>query len=149
MLRVLALVVCGMLVAGGCGRTRNTPGGGSATTPITSPGTYRMTGAGQLVVRVDSAGIVRFKVIAPDGRTLTEPDDRPSAYSRWILCSDDRDRVWLYSGDIGTFVWIPSGGTYERQLVNDTKLVAEVPEPLFQALPESLRAQWKAARTPP
>jgi hypothetical protein len=54
----------------------------------------------------------------------------------------------MYSGDIGIFVWVQSDGTYERRAVSASADFRAMPGPLFDTLPETMRKEWQAARTP-
>jgi hypothetical protein len=59
----------------------------------------------QLEIRDASGGVVH--------REQTGESDR----MRWEFAWDDEDRLWLYSGDIGTFYWERRDGIWTRSAV--------------------------------
>jgi hypothetical protein len=123
---LIVVVVGGVLTC-----SRKTPGAGGAPLVMSRFGTYNVR---DLVVKVaDVGGRVDFTV-QRNGNELAHSDISASANSRWILYVDTNDWIWLYSGDIGTYVWRPGpSGGYERVAVKENPEAASKVPPEFSA----------------
>jgi len=56
-----------------------------------------------------------FRVTTTEGAEVLAPDDRWAAGHRTHFLWDDDGRVWVYSSDIGTYVWEESkDGTWTK-----------------------------------
>lgn len=97
---------------------------------IRAPGTYVRPGSGQIIrVWIDDAGVVQYAIESAAGTTLFATSARPSAHSRWVICVDDRNWLWVYSGDIGASVVKPdaSGAFVEVPLMPRDELMRSAP----------------------
>lgn len=97
------VLVLACALAGGC---RESPAMGA----FASPGNPRTSPSGKYVLVVfdtsdGTAPVWGFRVEAASGGTLAAPPERLSQRHRTYLLWDAADRVWAYSGDVGTFYW--------------------------------------------
>lgn len=90
-----------------------------------------------LLVVVDDAGSQSFQVHSRSGQILYAcPDSfstRHTAYFLW----DREDRVWVYSGNVGTFFWQLDAATGEWH--KHAYATSSVPAPPFL---RQVRPQW-------
>jgi len=104
-----------------------------------------------LNVAVDSEGIVRYALKDRNGTTLIDSKKRtenPGAYQRWFLFWSNDSQLWFWSSDIGDFLWTKgTDGSYGCRWGNeDPKIVGEMPQPFFDALPSSMKLKWSKFR---
>lgn len=89
------------------------------------------------VVSEDEGGIhyQRFQILDPDGEVLYTSserfDQRHTTYFLW-----DQDRVWVYSGDVGTFFWEQNA---EGDWVKHVYAQSDLPAPDFL---KEMRPDW-------
>ena len=110
---------------------------------VVRPGRY--TQLDGTVLRVsDKDGLVRFSLTDRFGNALVkEGQVSPSAYSRWHFLLDDKKRLWFYSGDVGTFVWVEKNNTYTMVTLGaNDPLVKEMPPEFFAALGSAARREF-------
>jgi hypothetical protein len=97
------------LLSGGCGKLPTDPSEAVANRPAPSPsGKYR------LVVVDGFNGSIQFGqfLIMTDEkhpRMLFCPREQFRSSARTHFFWDPEDRVWVYSGDVGTFYWVRNG----------------------------------------
>lgn len=99
---------------------------------ITSDGVYETSSGKRLVIK-RYLTLLDIQIRSSSGRVLCRCDVNPSAYSSWVMCIDQSDRVWLASSDIGTYVWVPIDGSdqlYQQVGVAGSKLESEKPPAL-------------------
>ena len=53
---------------------------------------------------------VTFRITTADGTEIFAPDDTWAARHRTHFLWDDDGRVWVYSSDVGTYVWEAGDG---------------------------------------
>lgn len=79
--------------------------------PVDSPGgTFRVT-----IKKIDASGVERLEVMVTDlkkGESVVVEDQLRTRDSNFVLW-DDRERLWIYSGDTGVTVWIYESGHWE------------------------------------
>lgn len=104
---------------------------------VKTPGMYRLPDGRSLAITVID-GIVRFQYTASDGRVLVGAPPSPtfSDYHRWAFYLEPDGTLWMYSGDIGTYCWVPQpDGTY--QLMTGPKIERPVPSELKSYAPRA------------
>lgn len=102
--------------------------------PAVSPsGDYR------LVVVSGYDGTVRFQafqVLSQDGESLYLSPDRFGLQHTTYFLWDQDDRVWVYSGDLGTFFWeLEDTGEWKKHVYAQS----DVPAPDFL---KEVRPRW-------
>ena len=115
---------------------------------ITKAGNYEITQTNQIItVFYDKEGFVNY-FLTDDSNRLIDPINKPSKYHRWMLYWDSQERLWCFSGDIGTSVWIKNKEeTYRHyDLVSRKDLISEMPVEVFEYLPDILKGKWKEYR---
>jgi len=133
-------------VIGGCGCVR----GGSNSGVIDECGRYVVAnGKAKLVVESDEKGLIGYCAVNESGDKLFFAPHRFSKLHRWAMFWDKSDRLWVSSSDVGTSVWIAGDDKKYAQysVSNDNLLIAEMPEEIYQILPQSLRKQWDSVRS--
>lgn len=85
--------------------------------------------------------IVMYDVHTADAGVPLFSDNAGSDCMRWYMMWDAKDRLWVYSGDIGTWVvTISQAGQCEKTLLVDYKdLQHEMPQAFWDHLSESVR----------
>lgn len=78
-----------------------------------------------------------FQVYGADNELLYEPEEYFSVQSTNFFLWDDADRVWVYSGDLGTFFW--EYDDVSRKWIKFTYADSEVSAPDFL---KSVRPRW-------
>ncbi|RFZ90388.1 hypothetical protein D0C36_21590 [Mucilaginibacter conchicola] len=59
-------------------------------------------------------GLLRYQ-LSKAGKVLVSDDEHASIYSRWFAWLDNEDQLWIYSGDIGPWVWLKNkSGNYQK-----------------------------------
>lgn len=126
-----------LLVLASCGRTPTPPG------LVVKGGTYPSpSGRYNLVVDVSGNGIVSYSVSDAASQAALLSDGGFSTYQRWCFYWDRDDRLWTYNSDMGPFaLWsVDPGGQWVRQDIRaGSPLLAEVPGPVYDFLPGSLK----------
>jgi hypothetical protein len=120
----------------------NWPGG-----LVDRPGTYTMSGGETFRVLVKN-GIVEYDLRSSTGQTLLSVNEyRASDYHRWFFYFDDQRRLWFYSGDIGTFIWLPqSDGTYAFEgLLKESQYSKQLPKEFYSKLDTSEQRDFSPA----
>lgn len=81
-------------------------------------------------------GILKYRFTGSDATVLIENGTlSASAYSRWHFFVDREHRVWFYSGDIGTYVYVPQSSGYVRFLLSpQDQLAKEMPIEFYKLL---------------
>lgn len=101
--------------------------------PVTSP-----SGKYSLVVFNDADACEQpsqgFRVEHRDGQEVLAPSERWSPRHRLYFVWGEGDRVWVYSGDVGTLIWEPSGETW-RSIDYVSQQSRQPPEFLRKTLP--------------
>jgi len=97
------LLVVSTLVAG-CDRSSRTADVGAPLVPMTTT-----DGRWSVVAAVSTSGprsgCVQFKIRDAQGHMVHREQTGASQRMRWEFAWDDADRLWFYSGDIGTSYW--------------------------------------------
>lgn len=78
-----------------------------------------------------------FQIYGADSELLYEAEERFSAQSANFFLWDASDRVWVYSGDLGTFFWEYDDSS--QQWTKFTYADSEAPAPDFL---KSIRPRW-------
>jgi hypothetical protein len=97
------------------------------------PGRPRSSASGRYLLAVDVAGgaFDRYALISVVDTTASyaTPEQArmrlPGRYTtrhRTHVMWDREERVWVYSGDVGTYVYTGAGGSWERRAAVDTDL---------------------------
>lgn len=68
-----------------------------------------------------------FQILNPDGEVIFSSPDKFSIRHTTYFLWDQDDRVWVYSGDIGTFFWENDGVTWRKNIYVEN----DVPAPQF------------------
>jgi len=125
-------------LAGGC--TNNVATSAANGGVVREAGTYHVDSlSADLAIEIRDH-IVHYRIVTRDGRVLLQSTDRPSSRHRWFILWDNTGgRLWVYSGDIGTSVWLPNDeGQFERvSLTGKSELINDIPDRFFEAMPES------------
>lgn len=104
---------------------------------IKAAGTYGRPGSGQIIrVWIDEGGLVQYAIDNTSGATLFATSARPSDHSRWFIFVDDRNWLWVYSGDIGASVVKPdaAGAFVEVPLMPCDELTRSAPAEFVQEM---------------
>ena len=75
-----------------------------------------------------------FQVNSTSGATLAAPAERFSQRHRTYFLWDAADRVWVYSGDVGTFYWESGASGWQQHAWADGKVPA--PPELTKLVPQ-------------
>jgi hypothetical protein len=135
-------VVTLLVMCSGCERTTAGPASPAA---ISSPALIMKTGKHvvakgnvELEISLGPDAVVQYKLIESATKAELLAGEAGSNVSRWFLfCSDDGE-LWVYSGDVGTFVWHKPKGGYQKSAVSgNADLVKKMPKEFFEALPSS------------
>lgn len=123
--------ICAVLIVGGLLGCRFTadlpPEVATQSKPAVSP-----SGNYTLVVLTGNDGGVdfqSFQILNQDGELVYASQDRYATRHTTYFLWDQDDRVWVYSGDLGTFFWQrnPDTGDWEKYVYADN----DVPAPEF------------------
>jgi hypothetical protein len=124
--RKLALLLAFLAVAGAIVFYLIAARSGGGPSVIHRPGSYHVGEAGQSLRVWIGPGdtIVRYEVRDATGQTLIASKERASCVGTWGLFWDHKDRLWLVSSDIGTYLWERgrSGAYEERHITYDDYL---------------------------
>jgi hypothetical protein len=106
---------------------------------IASPGSYPSdNGDYELLVAVDPQRIVQYEVVETETESTEFKDNAGSDYSRWYFYWADDDTLWVYSGDIGTFVWHEADGKWTRDTLDlKSPFLKRVPRAFYDRLSSS------------
>lgn len=121
----------------------------TTTTLIDGLGTYKCPSvSAKLDIWVDASAIVNYKLTDDKSGNLILSGNAGSKFSRWYLLFSTDAWLWVYSGDVGSHVWIlQSDGHYKRALLaDDKKLIKKMPAPFFKALPNTQKQSWADIR---
>lgn len=88
-------------------------------------------------IKIESGLYQSFQIYGADGKILYEPGEDFPARSTNFFLWDETDRVWVYSGDLGTFFWEYDDAS--RKWTKFTYADSEVPAPDFLKL---VRPRW-------
>lgn len=72
-----------------------------------------------------------------------------SVYSRWLVYFRTCEEIWVYSGDSGIFLFkrIHAKGQkepyYQIITAQDESMPSSLPAPIYDALPQSVRSEWR------
>jgi hypothetical protein len=101
-----ALAVAGALVAGGCDTTRSDDVARGDDAVLATPGHDVSSPSGAFDLRVvDGDDGWHVEIVGDDGAVEHVADRSFSPRFRTYVLWDDDDRVWVYSSDVGTYVW--------------------------------------------
>lgn len=90
-----------------------------------------------LAQNVDGQDVQSFQILSADKTTLYTPSEQFTARDMNFFLWDASDRVWVYSGDLGTFFWENQG---EPQMWKKYVYVeSDVPAPPFL---KEVRPRW-------
>jgi len=93
--------------------------------------------------------VVEFKAESLEDPSVQFSGTVGNDFGRWFLHWDsNRENLWVY-GEAGTFVWTENENEeYERQILrpNSTDLIQRMPCAVFDALPSTLKEQWRSIR---
>lgn len=116
---------------------------------IRTPGTYVSQDQQYSIhVDVDSDKILHYSVQDISGNEIIKSVERPSAFQKWCLFWDKNENLWVHSSDIGDFAWEkePDGIYHQYPLFDDVNLQRQMPQEIFDCLPDSIRQLWGAER---
>lgn len=137
-----------VVLSAGCGRTLQTrtlaPG-----ELVTQPGLYVSPNSPGLRVTVGPHdSIVRFEILGTDRQTVIGRGDAGSNVMRWALCFEGNDMLWVYSSDIGTFLWKsdPERGFLKVHPSYDAAFIRQIPQRLYDFHASSIRKDWDVHR---
>ncbi len=129
------LYVCTLLLhisLTGCDRSPATP-----TTMVNDFGTYSFPDNSQLeLYKKPQSSIVLCKLTSASGDLLFE-DDLGGNFSRWYIVRGNDNSFWVYSGDIGLWVWKNAENGYSKTMIETLKdpLVFDMPYEYIYHLP--------------
>ena len=96
--------------------------------PATSP-----SGQHTLVVKEEenegNSPDLYFQILDQQGALLFEAEERFSDRHMTFFLWDQEDRVWVYSGDVGTFIWEQAGDA--SRWVKSSYADSDIPPPDF------------------
>lgn len=78
-----------------------------------------------------------LRVEDASGRVVLDPPDRWDPRHRLLMVWDNADRVWVYSADVGTYIWSRSASGWSKRPYANSGLTA--PEALQSAVPGRFR----------
>lgn len=90
-----------------------------------------------LADEMDGFPAQRFRVLDPDGNVLYECPDSYLARALTFFLWDSQDRVWVYSGDRGTFFWEQGDDPADWHM--SVYAQSDVPAPQFL---KDVRPRW-------
>ena len=131
---------CGAKCSGGSPMPRSASGGVPPNSGVTSQtGTfYNLDNAYVLSVSIAN-DIVQYRVDDRKGNNCFS-DNAGSVFSRWFFCWDNNSRLWVYSGDVGIFMWSKDGnGKWEKLVVGPKFDNTKMPKAFYTHLPSSLK----------
>jgi hypothetical protein len=117
---------------------------------IDQHGTYSLSPSGNVLsVTEDAGGVVQYVVRDPRGNLLIQ-DNAGSKYSRWYFVWSDENELWVYSGDIGSVVWLPQDGYSKTTIMNQrTDLIRAMPAAFVEYASPTQKAHWLSFRGAP
>jgi hypothetical protein len=100
----------------------------------------------RLSVWIEGVSIVEYEVSDNVKQSLIR-SDAGGNFSRWYFYWDsEKGELWVYSGDIGIFVWRKDrDGNYKRELV-ENELVKEMPDLFYKHASRGQREEWERYR---
>lgn len=130
-----------MATAFACGRS-STPS--SSTGMINRTGSYHFDDIRIEVKIKTGTTIIQFDVAQKSGVNALFSGEAGSNASRWFLYWSPEKELWVYSGDLGVFVWKKdSTGSYQKVIITDDNAAdAKMPKPVYELLPDTLRKRW-------
>lgn len=118
-------------------------------TLITEPGTYSVAQL-SYTMRVEIAPdhLVRYSVSDAGNSNVLQSVERFSHGQRWCLFWDSQDRFWVWSSDIGGFVWQrDESNAYRQSPTSDNEeLYKQMPDQVFDYLPNTMKKKWQDRR---
>jgi hypothetical protein len=107
---------------------------------IDSPGKFPSPG-GKYVLKVvvTPQSIVTYSVAQIDSSQQLFSGSAGSTYQRWFFFWDKQGNLWVYSSDIGSWVWKSSDGVFTEVPLADAVKSMQVPDEVKSALPESVK----------
>lgn len=151
-------MICGVVLLGLCGcrdksglsPRKNTAvtSSGSNKGTITLPGPYSSPGSEyQLMITLGPADtIVRYTVHHTGTGVKVVDSDAGSDSSRWYFVWGHDDTLWVYSGDIGSSVWVPADGAWSRHnLTLDSPFLKRVPAAFYANMSPGTK-KWYGSR---
>jgi hypothetical protein len=124
-----AVLLVTLLLASGCGPPR----GGPATAP-----SAMNSADGRFTVSITTANRLVLYVVKDATGKERAAGNGGSDNARWFARWDGSNRLWFYSGDIGTFVLIPAGERFEsHSLAEKKELIQTMPDDFKAMLPQS------------
>lgn len=136
-LQAIALLLIVSLLVSACGEEYLSPHDFVATSekPALSP-------SGKFILAVlpaddEKSHAYRFQIRDPTSHPLFTSQDRFMARHRTYFLWDQSDRIWVYSGDVGTFFWELKNDTiWEKRSWADNRQTIEVPSFLKKTRPK-------------
>jgi hypothetical protein len=112
---------------------------------ITEEGTF-VTQSGYIVdIIYDSNGRVTVLFYNERKGIEIENDHKFSRHQRWAVCVDENRFLWVFSSDVGSFVWVPNAkenGEVEFEKKEMREYIGQAPNTLREFIPSSLRRIW-------
>lgn len=98
-----------------------------------------------ITVFKDKDSILHYSVSNELGENIIESTERASILHRWCLFWDKNNRLWVWSSDIGGFLWEKDDrGCYKEINIINKEHFIEMPIEVFHFLPSSLRNKLKS-----
>lgn len=116
---------------------------------INQPGVYYIERLSYSIhVEIIPKSIVYYKVLDAEEHCIIESVERFSAVQRWSLFWDQRNRLWVQSSDIGTFLWeqVQTEEYRQRPVSSDKSLIQQMPHEVFESLANSIKKRWHEYR---
>ncbi len=112
---------------------------GSRSGVIDGFGTFEVA-KDRLELKVSTRGmsLVQYELRDPHSGRLLVQDQCGGGRNRWFVYFDKYDRLWVYSEDVGTAVWVTSDGRhFSKQWLNrGSPHVRSVPPAVYKKLPD-------------
>ena len=68
-------------------------------------GEYHLLKNGYILKVSNNDGLLNYVLEGPDQNIILKSQENISVYQRWSMFWDDKNNLWIYSSDIGTFCW--------------------------------------------
>jgi hypothetical protein len=96
----------------------------------------------RLSIWIDGHSVVQYEVLDGKDQNLVR-SDAGGNFSRWYFCWDSgKSQLWVFSGDIGAFVWRRAeNGVYKRELV-EKGVVKEMPDLFYGHASSATKREW-------
>lgn len=135
-----------LLCSVGCGSGKPMDGDGRL---ITETGSYTIERLGfRIDVQIVEKSIVYYTVTDRSGKKVLASTERFSDAQRWCLFWDASDCLWVYSSDMGSWLWQRGGdGKYaQNNISTNAEAYARMPKEVFGYMPTGKQDKWRHLR---